>query len=90
MRIKNMPRFILSMTILFTLIAMLSSLITSKVFSYEEPKYEKTIICSGDTLWKIASQYDGNIHKNIYEIKKINHMTTSDIYVGQELLIPVH
>lgn len=90
MRIKNMKRFILSMTILFIIISFLCSMITSKVFSYTEPKYEKIVISEGDTLWNIASNLDGNVNENIYEIKKINELKTSYIYVGQELLIPTN
>ena len=88
MRIKNMKRFILSLTILFIIISFLCSMITTKVFSYTAPEYEKIIISEGDTLWSIASSLNGNINENIYEIKKINELNNSFIYVGQELLIP--
>jgi LysM repeat protein len=89
MRIKSMPRFILSITILFILLLSFISLFTTKVFSYENPKYDNTVVASGDTLWSIAKNYEGNINEKIYEIKKINNLDTSDIYVGQELLIPI-
>ena len=88
MRIKNMKRFILSLTILFLLISFLCSMIFGKVFSYTAPEYKEIIVSEGDTLWSIASKLKGNVNENIYEIKKINNLNDSYIYIGQEMLIP--
>jgi LysM repeat protein len=81
-----MPRFIFSVSLITILIMLL---LNYKVFSYQAPVYEKTIVSKGDTLWSIAKDYGGNINKKIFEIKKINNLETSDIYIGQELLIPI-
>ena len=89
MRIKNLKRFIISMTILFTIISFLCSLLTNKVFSYTVSEYEKIVVSKGDTLWSIASELNGDIRENIYEIKKINNLKTSYIYEGQELQLPI-
>ena len=89
MRIKNLKRFIISMTILFTIISFLCSLLTNKVFSYTVLEYEKIVVSKGDTLWSIASELNGDIRENIYEIKKINNLKTSYIYEGQELQLPI-
>ena len=62
MRIKNMKRFILSLTILFLLISFLCSMIYSRVFSYTEPEYKEIIVSEGDTLWSIASNLKGNVN----------------------------
>ena len=88
MRIKNKKRFILSLTILFVLISFLCSMITTKVFSHTAAEYKEIIVSKGDTLWSIASNLKGNINENIYEIKKINKLENSYIYVGQELSVP--
>lgn len=88
MRIKSMPRFIISMSIIFVLMFSIFNCIFGGVFSYQEPTYEKVIVSNGDTLWSIAKSLDGNINENIFEIKKINNLNNSDIYIGQELLIP--
>ena len=88
MRIKNMKRFILSLSILFVLISFLCSMLYSKVFSYTAPEYIEIVVSEGDTLWSIASNLEGNVNENIYNIKKINKLNTSNIYVGQELLVP--
>ena len=88
MRIKNLKRFIISMTILFTIISFLCSLLTNKVFSYTVPEYEKIVVSKGDTLWSIASELNGDIRENIYEIKKINNLTSDLIIAGKTLIIP--
>ncbi|MBQ9267755.1 MAG: LysM peptidoglycan-binding domain-containing protein [Clostridia bacterium] len=65
-------------------------MLTNIVFSHEETKYEKVLVSNGDTLWSIASSLEGNINRNIYEIKKVNNLEKSNLYVGQELLIPMN
>ena len=89
MRIKNKARFIITMSIIFLGVFFIVSMLTTKVFSYEKVQYSKVIVSNGDTLWSIAGEMKGNINKNIYEIKKVNNLEQSNLYVGQELLIPV-
>ena len=45
------------------------------LFSYEREIYENVIVCNGETLWSIASGLDGNVHENIYNIKKSPFVT---------------
>lgn len=89
LRIKNKIRFTISMCIIFVFIISFISAITSKTFSYQTPRYESVIVSQGDTLWSLARSLEGNIHENIYEIQKINHITDCNIYVGQTLKIPI-
>ena len=63
-------------------------MITVKVFSASPEVYDNVIVSEGDTIWSIASQIKGDINKNVYEIKKINNLKNSIIYVGQELQVP--
>ena len=88
MRIKNMPRFLTFLIILFIAISCITSMFLNKVFSHEVEKFESITVCQGETLWSIADKMGGNISKNIYEIKKLNNLKDSVIYAGQELLIP--
>lgn len=88
MRIKSMPRFILSLTILFVIISFITNMFLYKVFSFEKTNYESTIVCQGDTLWSIASKLEGNINENIYNIKQLNNLNTSALHVGQVLIVP--
>lgn len=88
--LKNKTRFF---TFLSTMI-ILSVIITlnGNVYGYKEPTFKTVMVKGGDTLWNIAKcNYNdqGDIRKNIYEIKKINHLDSSEIFEGTQLLIPV-
>ncbi len=88
MKIINMPKFITFLTIIICLASFITSMITNKVFSATSIEYTEITVCEGDTLWSIAMELNGNIKENIYNIKKVNGLTSSMIYPGQELKIP--
>lgn len=88
MKIVNLPRFIVAITIITCVLSFIVSMITVKVFSASPEVYDNVIVSEGDTIWSIASQIKGDINKNVYEIKKINNLKNSIIYVGQELQVP--
>jgi LysM repeat protein len=60
-------------------------------YGYKEKEYKMIEIQQGDTLWDIAQRYRGDteIRKYLYEIKRINGLDTSEIYIGDMLKIPV-
>ena len=65
---------------------------SSHTYTYNQPQYEKYIVSSGDTLWSIASQYcPEKKDKRIFikTLKKLNNLTSSTIYPGNEIKIPV-
>ena len=41
-------------------------------------------VVSGDTLWKIAKRFNTTVD----ELKRVNHLTSDTIYIGQTLLVP--
>lgn len=88
LKIKNKVRFTISIVILFAFAFSIFSSITSKVFSYQQPKYTEITISYGDTLWSIAKELDGKINENIYKIQKLNNLENCNIYEGQKLIIP--
>ena len=88
MKIVNLPRFIVSMTIIVCIISFVMSMLTNVVFSASPIEYETIIVAEGETLWSIASSLEGNVRENIYNIKEVNNLQSSIIYVGQELLVP--
>ena len=88
MKIVNLPRFILFLVMIMVVVSFMVSFLTKTVFSASPVEYENIVVAKGDTLWSIASELGGNTRENLYQIKKINHLENSMIYVGQELQIP--
>jgi len=88
MKIKNMPRFLTFIILLFIVISCIINMFLNKVFSHDEEKYKNVTISQGDTLWAIANELEGDVNKNIYEIKKLNHLDSSIVYVGQNIIVP--
>lgn len=86
----NTPiKFIPALICLVSIISIISIFSTNS-YSYKEPTYVTMHVKSGDTLWDIAKERCGNkdIRKYIYDIKKINNMTNSNIYAGKEIKLP--
>lgn len=56
-------------------------------------EYQTIIVEKNDTLWSLVQEYypdyKYNKQKAIYKIKKFNHLTDSQIFVGQELKMPL-
>ena len=85
MRITNKYKFIRSISILVILLLALFNTSIAKTNKIEAETIEYTIT-SGETLWSIAKKYtpvSKDIRQTISEIKKLNNMTNSNIYVGQ-------
>ena len=86
--LKNRKRFFSILIILSVLLSTI--LFATSAYGYEGQQYETITVQSGDTLWSIAEKYcrSGDIRKYIYEIKKANHLSSSAIFAGDELLVP--
>jgi LysM repeat protein len=55
------------------------------------PGLQQTTVQSGDTLWSIAQRIapDNDPRDVIAQIRRINHLQSSSLRVGQQLLLPV-
>lgn len=91
-KVVNKKKFIRSViTMLF--IAILGILIMNNAFASNEAVVKEEIeyvVCKGDTLWKIAERYkfkNQDPREYIYEIEKLNNMTSATIYEGQTIKI---
>jgi hypothetical protein len=87
--LKNKTRFF---TVIFSLSLILTVvLFASSAYSFEGERFDTVKVQKGDTLWNIAGDYckNGDIRRFIYEIKKINNLSDSQIYEGDDLKIPV-
>lgn len=91
MKIVNKRKFIKSIiTLIFIII--ISFICLSQIFNKEEIETTQIqyTVSKGETLWDIAKEFkqDGqDIREYIYEVKKINNMTSSMIYEGQVITI---
>lgn len=89
----NVKRVILNILITFGMLILLQ-LITVYGLGKEEVKTYDIIVKDKDTLWYIAGNISKennlSIQKVIYDIQDINGMSSSKIYKGQVLLIPIY
>lgn len=91
MRIVNRKKFIRSMAILIFLLIGLFNISIANTNKKEAEIIDYTIT-PGETLWSIAGEYTPNskdVRETIYEIKKLNNMTDSNIYAGQTIKIKI-
>lgn len=88
---KNKKYFLFIIVITFFII-----LFSNISLSHDNNTYKTISVSRGDTLWSIAKEIknnntsysDKNIQEIIYEIKRINNISDSNLKVGQELSIP--
>lgn len=83
--------------ILFSLVSICVVFLCLSIFTLRPSScetYENNIchaVTAGDTLWSIAKEYKGDkvsTPEFVYEIKKINNLASSDINIGDLLIIP--
>ena len=93
----DMRKIVLSLAITALLVIGLIILMgNSKTSSFVETKYKKIYVSLGETLWEIAKiesvnnnyYINNDIRSIVKDIKKINNLDTSNLYPGQELIIP--
>ncbi len=97
MKIKDVKKFIKCIFILLGVIFILSLLFIKSTLSYTKHEFKTIYIKSGDTLWNIAmslqennSYYKGkDIRYIINDLKEINNLNNSTLYINQELQIPI-
>ncbi len=74
----------MSKRVLLPLLATFLLLIANPVFAQESDEGPTYIVQSGDTLWDIASRFNVPLD----DLIAANDLEDSDLFVGQELLIP--
>lgn len=96
-KITNFRKFIRSILILISIILTLM-ILSKSVFSHQEIKYKTIYVSEGDSIWSIAKSetkenkyFENKSTKEVvYNIQNTNKLSSSKIYVGQKLLIPVN
>lgn len=97
-RIINKYKFIRSVTILLCILGIILCIAKHKTYSNSETKYKTEYVVKGETLWGIAEKEiqenayfeNADIQNVILELKKVNHMTTSNLSEGMKIKIPVY
>ncbi len=91
---KNKCSIVMVILALFAIITICSVVFNN---AYAEKYYDKTkiVVSENDTLWDIAKDIskdsgDISIYKVMDDIKKLNNMTSSTIYVDQILEVYVY
>lgn len=88
---------IVKLNILIALLAVMFLLIIhSTSLSFKDIEYREIYVSKGDTLWDIAKSeqenndyYKGkNIREIIFDIKKVNNLSNSELAINQKILIP--
>ena len=89
-KLKNILMLVFIIIILNTIFSIKSS------YSKVEVNYKSEYASQGDTLWSIAEResknnkyyQDKDIRYIIYDLKKLNNLQSSDLVVGQKIIIP--
>lgn len=83
-----------SFVILFIIFAALAfTIVMKEVTVTPQNQYQTVVVKKGDTLWQIADTCQStNVLSQsdfVNWIEKINHLDSSSIYPGEEILIPI-
>ena len=97
MKIVNKVKFLKTICILGAIIFFFI-MFSNNTYSKGEIKYKEEYIYSGDTLWSIAEKEIANnkyfknkdIRTVVFELRSVNEFSSSELYVGQKIRIPVY
>lgn len=91
----DVKRIITNIAIILIFILMMN-LISNFTFGNKHIDTKQITVRSNDTLWKIAQDVCDdaseplNVQNVVIEIKNINNLQSSNIYLGQVLEIPIY
>jgi len=85
-------RFAVFLSAIFLIVLTAFFLFFNRTDASTRVQYETIHVNQGDTLWAIAGNWapEGmDVREYICKIKNVNSMERSDIYAGDELLLPI-
>jgi len=91
----NMKRIMMNICIILMML-IVCNIISNYTFGNKHIETKSITVANNDTLWKIAedvcneSSEDLNIQNIVIEIKNINNLSSSEIYTGQVLSVPIY
>lgn len=88
--LRNKRRFTSLVTVFVLVFVLMSMAVIAGAHESEKAYFEMIKVRQGDTLWEIANKHCTNkdVREYIYDIKKLNNLEDSYIYVGQSLYLP--
>lgn len=96
-KIVNHRKFRSRIILVFFILSCILFNINNSVSSEKKIEYKTITVANGDTLWSIAkseqesNQYykESDIREIVSNIKKLNNLNSSNLYVEQNLKIPI-
>lgn len=91
---KNVKEMVKNILFILAIIFVFKSIISFELAKTEYKSYEY-VVKGNDTLWTIAGQIcqkheELYIRKVIVDIKEINQLEESTIYIGQTIKLPIY
>lgn len=92
-RIKSEFRFTLFLVICILLISLIGGSLVgiNPAVALTDKNYTTIEVCSGDTLWEIASKYapeNMDIRRAVYKLQDLNNLKAVDLAPGMVIQIP--
>lgn len=84
-------KVILNLSLILIISVLLFAFVTRGAISTGNIKMKNIEVSPGDSLWVIAKKHYSpqiDIRKRIYQIKRINNLTSANLQPGQTLKIP--
>lgn len=89
---ENIKKMIKNVALIVAILLLFKATISYQIAKTEYSTYDYLVV-SNDTLWTIAGEIcdeDKNIRNVIIDIKEINDIKDSTIYVGQTIKLPIY
>lgn len=89
---ENIKKMIKNVILIVVVLLLFKAAISYQIAKTDYNTYDYLVV-NNDTLWTIAGDIcdeDQNIRNVIIDIKEINNMKDSTIYVGQTLKLPIY
>lgn len=90
---ENVRKMVRNIVLIVMVLLLFKAAVSYQIAKTEYNTYDYLVV-SNDTLWTIASNInnkgDRHIRNVIIDIKEINDMKDSTIYVGQTIKLPIY
>jgi hypothetical protein len=92
-KIKNKPRFLVSMSLFITIIMLSSFTLAVNAKNSDDLIFASEYVEEGDTLWSLSKPYNNDntdIREYISKVMEINNLKSANIKPGDLIYFPVY